>query len=233
MTHASRGPASWQPTHWSSVRRSFRCYRDRRSCLDALAPAMSGPAAHRVLLIVRLSSERARQVVRQDCSLSVRGVSLLRSWCRQLALQVAPARPQGAVSRSSRRRLAHRASKPPSSSTRLPRSSASSRARGEQGEAASVIAVLTAKPAGMSACAATTPTSIGPSPKPRSMNTLAVPDAAPRSAGGTAWKIAANTAGVMNATPTASTTAATTMTTAPVASASSRGRRRRAPARPS
>jgi hypothetical protein len=47
-----------------AVRRRVGCC----SCLDALAPATSGPAAPGVLLIVRLSSELTVQAVRQDCS---------------------------------------------------------------------------------------------------------------------------------------------------------------------
>ena len=54
---------------------------------------------------------------------------------------------------------------------------------------------------------ATSPSAIGPSPNPRSMTALAVPEATPRCVGDAVAKIAEKNAGVLNATPIARTAA--------------------------
>src|SRR5664279_431436 len=66
---------------------------------------------------------------------------------------------------------------------------------------------------GIPADCATNPSMIGPPPIPRSRNALAVPEAAPRSDGFVVVKIAVKKAGVLNATPTPSITAAASIPT--------------------
>jgi hypothetical protein len=46
----------------------FRCHRQRRSCLDAEARLHIVGLIAALPVLVRLSSERERQAVRQDCS---------------------------------------------------------------------------------------------------------------------------------------------------------------------
>jgi hypothetical protein len=51
-----------------------------RACLNATADAESRAAPAALSRFVRLSSERVRQAVRQDCSFAKKQASPLRSW---------------------------------------------------------------------------------------------------------------------------------------------------------
>jgi hypothetical protein len=70
---------------------------------------------------------------------------------------------------------------------------------------ASATPAATANVHGIPALRATTPSRIGPAPRPRSRNALTVPEAAPRSEGGTEANTAEKKAGVLKETPTAIT----------------------------